>query len=95
MSKDVLMSLCKDIVKMNVRAVNWTGGGEPTVNSNLKYAIEYLGKHNVKMGMFTNGTLLDRFNLFEERSSLIFLWAVINSKIAFSFIMQSAFKFIT
>ena len=65
MSKDVLMSLCKDIVKMNVRAVNWTGGGEPTVNSNLKYAIEYLGKHNVKMGMFTNGTLLDRFNLFE------------------------------
>ncbi len=23
MSKDVLMSLCKDIVKMNVRAVNW------------------------------------------------------------------------
>lgn len=65
MSKDMLMSICEDFVELGVRAVNWTGGGEPTLNPNLKYAIEYLGKHKMKMGMFTNGTLLDKFDLFE------------------------------
>ena len=43
MPRDILMSLCSDFVKMGVRAVNWTGGGEPTLNKHLKEAIEYCG----------------------------------------------------
>jgi Predicted Fe-S oxidoreductases len=60
MPRDMLMSLCSDFVDMGVRAVNWTGGGEPTLNRHLKEAIEYCGQNNIKMGMFTNGVLLDR-----------------------------------
>jgi MoaA/NifB/PqqE/SkfB family radical SAM enzyme len=65
MSRDVLMSLCKDFVDMGVKAVNWTGGGEPTLNKHLKEAIEYCGQNGIKMGMFTNGTLFDVRDLFE------------------------------
>ena len=64
MSRDVLMSACKDFVDMGVRAINWTGGGEPTINPNLKDAIEYCGSNGIKMGMFTNGVLFDKFDLF-------------------------------
>ena len=35
MHQDVLMRLCEDFVDMKVRAVNWTGGGEPTLNKHL------------------------------------------------------------
>ena len=59
MPRDMLMELCEDFVKMKVKAVNWTGGGEPTLNKHLKEAIQYCGKHGIKMGMFTNGTLFD------------------------------------
>ena len=65
MSREVLMQLCEDFVNMGVRAVNWTGGGEPTLNRHLKEAIEYCGSHGIKMGIFTNGSLLDKRDLFE------------------------------
>ena len=65
MDKDILMSACQDFVEMGVRAINWTGGGEPTINPHLKEAIQYCGKHGIKMGMFTNGSLFDKFDLFE------------------------------
>tara|TARA_Y100000310_G_scaffold203634_1_gene203885 strand:+ start:727 stop:1944 length:1218 start_codon:yes stop_codon:yes gene_type:complete len=66
MSRQMLLDVCKDLINMDVRAINWTGGGEPTINPHLGEAIEYIGKNsNIKMGMFTNGTLLDRFDLFE------------------------------
>lgn len=65
MPRDMLMKLCEDFVDMNVRAVNWTGGGEPTLNKHLKEAIAYCGSHGIKMGMFTNGTLFDKWDMFE------------------------------
>ncbi len=65
MSREVLMSLCKDFVEMGVRSINWTGGGEPTLNKHLKEAIEYCGQNGIKMGMFTNGTLFDKWDMFE------------------------------
>ena len=66
MPKDLMLGVCKDLVDMGVKAINWTGGGEPTLNPNLKYAIKYIGENSdIKMGMFTNGTLLDKFDLFD------------------------------
>ena len=65
MKKEVLMSLVKDIVKMDIQSLSWTGGGEPTQNPHLKEAIKYIKKNsNIEMGMFTNGTMLERFDLF-------------------------------
>jgi cyclic pyranopterin phosphate synthase len=66
MPKEVLMSACKSFIKMGVKTVNWTGGGEPTINPALKEAIEYIGQNSdIGMGMFTNGTLFDKFDLFD------------------------------
>ena len=66
MPREILMNACKDFVNMGVRAINWTGGGEPTINKNLKEAIEYIGQNSdIKMGIFTNGTLLDKWDMFE------------------------------
>lgn len=65
MQEDTLLQLCVDLCDMGVKAVNWTGGGEPTVNPSLHKAISAL-KGKIKMGMFTNGILLDRNNLMSE-----------------------------
>jgi len=66
MPKKILMDTCRSFVDMGVRAINWTGGGEPTVNPHLKESIQYIGQNSdIKMGMFTNGTLFDKFDLFE------------------------------
>ena len=65
MPREMLMGICEDFVEMGVRAVNWTGGGEPTLNRHLKEAIQYCGQNGIKMGMFTNGTLFDKWDMFE------------------------------
>jgi cyclic pyranopterin phosphate synthase len=66
MKKEVLTSLVQDIVKMDIQSLSWTGGGEPTQNPHLKEAINFIKKNsNIEMGMFTNGTLLKRFDLFD------------------------------
>ena len=65
MPRHILMGVCEDMVEMGVKAVNWTGGGEPTLNPHLKEAITYMGNNNIPMGMFTNGVLLDKFDLFD------------------------------
>ena len=53
------MNLSKEIVKMDIQAINWTGGGEPTMNPHLKKAIKFIRENSkIKMGMFSNGTML-------------------------------------
>jgi len=61
LSEKLMLSTCQDFINMGVRAVNWTGGGEPTANPALSKCVKLLGQNDVKMGMFTNGTLIHRF----------------------------------
>lgn len=64
--KDILINVCKSMINMGVKAINWTGGGEPTINPHLKEAIKYVKDNSdIQMGMFTNGTLFDKYDLFE------------------------------
>ena len=65
MSKKILLDLCQELIDMKVRAINWTGGGEPTINPAFKEALQLIGTSDIKMGIFTNGTLLDKWDLFE------------------------------
>ncbi len=66
MNKRVLMNLVKDLSNTNIKSISWTGGGEPTMNPNLKQAINYIKENSeIDMGMFTNGSMLERFDLFE------------------------------
>ena len=66
MSKDLLLGFAKDISKTNTKSISFTGGGEPTMNPHLKETINYIKKHsNIEMGMFSNGSMLSRFDLYE------------------------------
>lgn len=57
--REKIIEICKDIVSMNVKAVTFSGGGEPLAYPFLKEAIDILYKGNVKMGYITNGSLLN------------------------------------
>ena len=66
MPKDILLNLCQEMIDMDVRAINWTGGGEPTINPAFKEVLDFVGNNSdIKMGIFTNGSLMDRWELFD------------------------------
>jgi len=66
LSDDIFRSLIKELVTLDIQAINWTGGGEPTLNPNLGEMIRFVKENSkIQMGMFSNGTLLKKFNLFE------------------------------
>jgi radical SAM protein with 4Fe4S-binding SPASM domain len=66
MSKNILMNFVKDISTSQTKSISFTGGGEPTMNPHLKNAIKYLKNNSeIEMGMFTNGSMLTRFDLFD------------------------------
>ncbi len=66
LSEPVFQNLIEDLTKTNIKAINWTGGGEPTQNPYLGRAISFIKKNSkIEMGMFTNGSLIERFDLFE------------------------------
>ncbi len=66
LKKDVFKNLIDDLISLKIDAINWTGGGEPTMNPNLGEMIKYISDNsNIQIGMFTNGTMLERFDLFE------------------------------
>ena len=66
MSKEILMNFAKDISQTQTKSISFTGGGEPTMNPHLKEAVQYIkANSNIEMGMFTNGSMLERFDLFE------------------------------
>jgi hypothetical protein len=66
LNKDIFKNLTEDLVTTDIKAINWTGGGEPTLNPFLGEAINYIKKNSkIEMGMFSNGSLLEKFNLFD------------------------------
>ncbi len=44
-----------DMVKLGVKAINWSGGGEPTLHPDFKYFVDYAARQGLKQGLFTNG----------------------------------------
>jgi len=66
MDKKTLLSLAKDLSETKIKSIAFTGGGEPTMNPALKETVEYLKKNsNIQLGMYSNGSMLKRFDLFE------------------------------
>jgi MoaA/NifB/PqqE/SkfB family radical SAM enzyme len=58
--REVLLKLVKDLAEYGVKAIIWTGGGEPWTNNNLTDAIYLAYELGIDMGMATNGILLDK-----------------------------------
>ena len=66
MDKKTLLNLVQDLSNTKIKSIAFTGGGEPTMNPALKEAIIYLKKNsNIQIGMYSNGSMMQRFDLFE------------------------------
>jgi wyosine [tRNA(Phe)-imidazoG37] synthetase (radical SAM superfamily) len=60
------MKIASNVCDMDIQSISWTGGGEPTLNPKLNDAIKYIKNNSkIKMGLYTNGTLLSKFDLFD------------------------------
>lgn len=59
LTREVLLKLLIDFKRLDVKAVTWTGGGEPFVNKNLIDAIRLAKELGIDMGLTTNGVLMD------------------------------------
>lgn len=57
-AKDKMLEICDDIVEMGVKAVTFTGGGDPLMYPYLLEAAQLLHKGGVKLAMLTNGARL-------------------------------------
>jgi radical SAM protein with 4Fe4S-binding SPASM domain len=56
---DTLKKLLLDMKNSGVKAINWTGGGEPLMNPAIMDAILYAKELGLDQGIFTNGALIN------------------------------------
>lgn len=56
--REKMLEICADIVQMGVRAVTYSGGGEPLLYPHLLEASRFLQGGGVKLACLTNGSLL-------------------------------------
>ena len=51
-----LFEIANDVIEMGVKAVTFSGGGEPLLHPKITECIEILGKAGIKVAALTNGT---------------------------------------
>jgi sulfatase maturation enzyme AslB (radical SAM superfamily) len=59
--RERIREITREMVDAGVKAVILIGGGEPLSHPEIGWIIEYLGKHDVKIGITTNGILINRY----------------------------------
>lgn len=59
--KERVVELTKELVLSGVQAVVLIGGGEPLMHKSIGAIIEILHKAGIKIGLVSNGTLIDRY----------------------------------
>lgn len=57
---DRLVAIASELVAIGVKAVIFVGGGEPLVHPAIGEVLEICGRGGLKIGLITNGTLIDR-----------------------------------
>jgi hypothetical protein len=50
-----MMEILEDLVAIGIKAINWTGGGEPTLHLHFKDFVAGADQLGIKQGLFTNG----------------------------------------
>jgi len=68
-SDERLMRLAEEFVQVGVKAVILIGGGEPLAHPEAGDFMEYLGKHDIHIGITTNGSFIDKHLDFISRYS--------------------------
>ncbi len=56
-----LMEIGKDFYETGVKAVILIGGGEPLAHPSVGKFMDYLGEHDIHIGITTNGTFIHRY----------------------------------
>jgi len=80
---DTIIKYIEDLIPRGLKAVIFTGGGEPTIHPQWNEIVLKLRLHNLKFGLITNGIDL------EDRNLEIFNWIRISVNYpAFSKLMQ-------
>jgi organic radical activating enzyme len=54
-SSKTMIRVLEDIAKFGIKAINWTGGGEPTIHPNFGEFVRSAQQNGLKQGLFTNG----------------------------------------
>ncbi len=60
-SNERLLELGKEFYECGVKAVILIGGGEPLAHPKVGELIDYLGQHDIHVGITTNGYFIDRY----------------------------------
>lgn len=60
-SNERLFEIGKEMYEMGVKAVVLIGGGEPLAHPKIGEFIEYLGEHDINIGITTNGYFIPRY----------------------------------
>jgi MoaA/NifB/PqqE/SkfB family radical SAM enzyme len=50
----VMISTIEDMAQIGVRAINWSGGGEPTLHPDFGKFVDWASHNGLKQGLFTN-----------------------------------------
>lgn len=53
-NKDVMIKTLRELSNNGIKAINWTGGGEPTLHPNFSEFVEVAYSVGLKQGLFTN-----------------------------------------
>lgn len=62
MEKDILIKLVKDLAELKVKAISWTGGGEPTLHPDFPELVDLAYSLGIKQGLFTNALLKAKYD---------------------------------
>lgn len=73
LSQVVMSQLVDSIIKMNIRAVYFSGGGEPTLYPNLTDYIEKLYANGVECSIITNASCFDEVGLIPIANKLNYI----------------------
>jgi len=55
-------TLCQNLEHLGCKAATVTGGGEPLMHKDIKLILRCLDDHDIKIGLVTNGLLLNKLN---------------------------------
>jgi MoaA/NifB/PqqE/SkfB family radical SAM enzyme len=58
-----VQEILQDCASMGVKAVSFTGGGEPTVHPQFQDSVDEATRLGLKYGLITNGVLLSKFDV--------------------------------
>lgn len=72
-SQDVMKNLIDSIITLGVRAVYFSGGGEPSMYPGLSGYIEKLHTNHVEVSMITNGSIFEKMGLIEVADKLNYI----------------------